>query len=134
MQTNTSRDRLGSEGVRGITSLLRKATNGRCAICADAVQAAKATDPKREQVSHVRPALGSRREGWASGNLFLGCGECNDRTGSRDLSAAVHLFRIPSGVIAWTDAEARREGRSCKTNKTTTGTHATLWASIDATL
>lgn len=135
MTLNTSRDRLGSVGVRGITALLLAATGNRCALCGDPLNLdANAKDPKRCQVSHVRPALGSKREGWASLNLFAGCGACNDWAGSRDLTPILSAFRIRAGILAWTDAEARRAGKGTSVGKVSADDHGDFRSGLDALL
>lgn len=135
MNLNTTRDRLGSVGVRGVTAILMAATGGRCAVCADEVKVgAAATDPKRREVCHAKPAKGGKREGWSSANLFIGCGACNDWCGDRDVTSIIPSFRIPAGVATWTDAEARRAGKGVEVRKVSTDDHAAFRASLDALL
>jgi len=129
----TTRARLGSVGRNGLKIILLAATGNRCAICADAlVLDAPATHPKRLQISHVKPALGEDRGGWVSGNLFAGCGECNDLTGKKDLTNALPLFRIVEGVAVWTDTDARRAGKNTTSAKIITNGHADLWTKINS--
>ena len=133
MTDSSSRDRLGSVGRRGLIAILLAATDGRCAVCARTLDLASKGSSLSLQVSHVVPARGSSRQGWTSGNLFAGCLACNTRTGDRDMTPALPLFRVTDGVPVWTDSQARAAGKGTESARIVDADDD-LWMALDAVL
>lgn len=131
-QDNTNRDRLSSDARRGLALILLAATSGACAICGDTLLVdAPASHPKRLQMSHVRPALGSSREGWSSGNLFAGCGACNDWAGKRDITGTMPAWVYPHAAVVWSDADARQAGKGTNVRKASGDAHEDLRSRLE---
>lgn len=117
-------DSLGSEAKRGLRVIVWEACGGVCALCGMTMRRdAAQTDPARFALCHVRPAAAwgptSERGGYVSGNVFGGCGRCNDDTKDRDLTPFAPMLNAP----AWDSATLRAAGRAAGTGRNADSDH-----------